>query len=1149
MTAPSDTTVDLHAIIAKLRSERDAALTRETTLTEALARRDTQYSERMEHQSATIDVLKAMSASPGDPQPVFELIASRARDLCDAYGLTVYEFDGTLIHWRASTGVSDDESVRRAVEAMYPMAPSRSWGVGRAILDRQIIHIHDLETEPGLTPALRTITAKSQAVVPLTRGDATIGALALGSRQRRGFLGSQIELLKTFAEQAAIAMMTAETYPALQTRTADLQESLEYQTAISDVLKIISRSPSDLQSILANVAETAARLCGAEQAAIFRRERESVWLAANFGFPPEYEAASRSLGTIPLGHHTTTVGHRASVERRPVHIHDVAAVPGYWDVAIKLGKQRTSLAVPFLRGADVVGHIVLARQRVEPFTERQIELVSTFADQAVIAIENARLLTEQREALEQQTATAEVLGVINASPGNLAPVFDAMLEKAMRLCGAAFGEFHRFDGEHFVPVALVGLPAAYAEFRLRTPPIYGPGTLAWRVRGGAEVLHITDLMDEDVYRDGDPQRRAMVDLGGARSGVSVALRRDGNLLGMINIYRQEVRPFGERQVALLKNFAAQAVIAMENVRLLTEQREALQQQTATAEVLQVINANPGNLAPVFATIVEKAHATCGADMGSLQIWDGTHVRALATLGYPAEVDAMLRRPFPPGPNQLGMLAGDRLSHRTDATLAPNPDNISQGFRERSGIRTNLQVPMRKDGAVVGFITANRREVRPFSDKEISLLENFAAQAVIAMENARLLNEVRQRQEELRITFENMGDGVAMFAEHQRLVAWNSKFQEIFDLPESLLEEHRTYEEHLRFLAERGDFGAGVDSADQIRYLVASTGQPYAYERTRPDGRIIEIRRNPVPDGGFVLIFSDITERKRSEAQIRDARDAAEEASRTIEAAYRDLKAAQANLIQAEKMASLGQLTAGIAHEIKNSLNFVNNFAELSGDLLDELNDAIAGNRQAEIDELRATLQGNLAKITEHGKRADDIVKAMLEHSRGSSGERRKVDINTLIDEALNLAYHGARAQDQSFNITLERDFAEGISPIELAPQDITRVFLNLFSNGFYAVTRRARQGAGAGFMPALKVATRDAGEAVEVRVWDNGIGISADIRDKLFQPFFTTKPTGEGTGLGLSISYDIVTQQHSGSITVDSEVGEYSEFTIQLPRR
>ena len=238
------------------------------------------------------------------------------------------------------------------------------------------------------------------------------------------------------------------------------------------------------------------------------------------------------------------------------------------------------------------------------------------------------------------------------------------------------------------------------------------------------------------------------------------------------------------------------------------------------------------------------------------------------------------------------------------------------------------------------------------------------------------------------------------------------------------------------------------------------------------------------------------------------------------------------------MASLGQLTAGIAHEIKNPLNFVNNFAALSVDLLSELKEtaapgfaALTDDQRADIEDVSAMLTSNLEKITEHGKRADGIVKAMLEHSRGSSAERRMVDLNALIDEALNLAYHGARAQDQSFNITLERDFGEGIAPIEVNPQDMTRVFLNIFSNGFYAATKRARNGGDAEFVPMLKVTTRDAGEAVEIRVRDNGTGIPAEIRDKLFHPFFTTKPAGEGTGLGLSISHDIVMKQHGGTIT------------------
>jgi signal transduction histidine kinase len=304
----------------------------------------------------------------------------------------------------------------------------------------------------------------------------------------------------------------------------------------------------------------------------------------------------------------------------------------------------------------------------------------------------------------------------------------------------------------------------------------------------------------------------------------------------------------------------------------------------------------------------------------------------------------------------------------------------------------------------------------------------------------------------------------------------------------------------------------------------------------------------VPDGGFVLIYSDITERKRSEAEIHAARDAAE-------AAYRDLKAAQASLIQAEKMASLGQLTAGIAHEIKNPLNFVNNFAGLSVELLDELKEtaapainALEDEKRAEIDETITMLTGNLEKIAEHGKRADGIVTSMLEHSRGSSGERRSVDLNGLIEEALNLAYHAGRAQDASFNITLERDFAEAIAPIELVPQDITRVCINVFGNGLYAATKRLREGSDPKFMPTLKVSTHDLGNAVEINIRDNGVGIPPEIKDKLFQPFFTTKPTGEGTGLGLSISYDIVTQEHGGMISVDSQIGEFTEFTVRLPR-
>jgi signal transduction histidine kinase len=317
------------------------------------------------------------------------------------------------------------------------------------------------------------------------------------------------------------------------------------------------------------------------------------------------------------------------------------------------------------------------------------------------------------------------------------------------------------------------------------------------------------------------------------------------------------------------------------------------------------------------------------------------------------------------------------------------------------------------------------------------------------------------------------------------------------------------------------------------------------ERTRPDGRVIEMRRNPVPDGGFVLIYADITERKRAEEAVRLARDAAEKA-------LRELQTAQDRLVQTQKLASLGQLTAGIAHEIKNPLNFVNNFAVLSSELTDELSDvlkpvALPGKVRDEVKELTGTLKDNLGRVVQHGKRADSIVKNMLLHSREGSGEHQPVEINAIIEESLNLAYHGARAEKQGFNITLERDFDPAVGVADIYPQEITRVLLNLISNGFYAATQRAGT-AGNGFEPRLRAVTRGLGDRVEVRIRDNGAGIPPDIQEKIFNPFFTTKPAGEGTGLGLSMSHDIVVKQHGGTIEVETEPGTFTEFIITLPR-
>jgi two-component system, NtrC family, sensor kinase len=315
---------------------------------------------------------------------------------------------------------------------------------------------------------------------------------------------------------------------------------------------------------------------------------------------------------------------------------------------------------------------------------------------------------------------------------------------------------------------------------------------------------------------------------------------------------------------------------------------------------------------------------------------------------------------------------------------------------------------------------------------------------------------------------------------------------------------------------------------------------------RSDGRWIQVSERKTAAGGLVATYADITELKQREAELAAARDAAE-------ATLRDLRTAQDRLIQTEKLASLGQLTAGIAHEIKNPLNFVNNFSAISVELIDELREALAGaslddKLRAQIGEIGDMLQGNLDKVVQHGKRADSIVKNMLLHSRQGSGEHRPIDINAVVEESLNLAYHGARAEKQGFNITLERAFDPTAGEADLFPQEITRVLLNLISNGFYAATKRKAEANGGNYEPTLSAATKNVGDSVEISIRDNGTGISPEVKGKMFNPFFTTKAAGEGTGLGLSLSYDIIVKQHGGTIDVETEPGQFTEFTIVLPR-
>jgi signal transduction histidine kinase len=653
-------------------------------------------------------------------------------------------------------------------------------------------------------------------------------------------------------------------------------------------------------------------------------------------------------------------------------------------------------------------------------------LLQTFADQAVIAIENARLFNETREALERQTATAEILKIIASSPSDVQPVFDVIVERAVQLCGARMGRVYRYDGNliHLVGGHGLSVPAREGAQRPFPRPATDD-TIVGRVMLSRRPTILADLNEDDTV---PPLSRQMIEALGARSQVTMPMLLAGEPIGAITLSWAEPKGYNDHQIALLRTFADQAVIAIENARLFNELQaktadlqEALQQQTATADVLKVISRSAFDLETVLDALLSSACRLCEADIGTIRYKEGGEFRLAATFGCKPEWIEHFRR-YSTKPDRSSVfgrtIVEGHIVHIPD--LLADPDYKRPEAQKLMGFKAALGVPLAREGEAFGVINLFRFNVSSFEDRQIELVQTFADQAVIAISNVQLFRQVQERTREL---------------------------------------------------------SASLD----------------------------------------------------------------------------DLRAAQDRLVQTEKLASLGQLTAGIAHEIKNPLNFVNNFAVLTVELTDELkavlrSAALGEGIREEIDDLTRTMKDNLEKIVQHGKRADSIVKNMLLHSREGSGERRPAEINAIIDESLNLAYHGARAEKPGFSITLQRDFDPATGMADVYPQEITRVLLNLIANGFYAASRQAAE-TGDGFEPTLRATTKNLGDQIEIRIRDNGAGIAPEVKEKIFNPFFTTKPAGEGTGLGLSISHDIVVKQHGGTIDVDTAPGIFTEFIIRLPRQ
>jgi GAF domain-containing protein/HAMP domain-containing protein len=1131
-----------------------------TRLFEEVQERTKQLQEALDYQTASSEVLSAISRSPTAVQPVFDTIVESAARLCGALFSNVQLFDGRYLHVVATHNYSSDALVH--FERLYPMPPNRSQLAGRAVLSRSAVHVPDVLADPEyLHEFAEAAGFRSMLSVPMLRERKPIGVITVAKEDPVAFSSQQVELLKTFADQAVIAIENTRLFEEVQERTRELEQALQQQTATADVLKTISRSAFDLQVVLDTLTRSAAQLCEAEMSGIVRPKDDAYYWASSYGFPPEFSAFVTNYPIAPG--RETGVG-RVLLEGRTVHIPDVLADPEYAFLeGRRLGGFRTLLAVPLLREGTPIGVIVVTRRTVQPFTDKQIELVTTFADQAVIAIENARLFDEVQartreltEALHQQTATADVLKTISRSTFDLEKVLDVLVETAVRLCEADGGTITRQIGGEFVRAGTFGFSDEFRNLVKGAPVIPDRGTVSGRALLEARVIRIRDARADPEYTWSEAK-----DLGEVRSALGVPLMREGAPIGVLSLTRRVVRPFTDKQAELAATFADQAVIAIENVRLFEEVQartrelsEALEFQTATSEVLQVISRSPSELQPVLDAIVRTAARLCDAYDSIAMLRKGDWLEIAAHHGA-IPVD------FKGWRVNDGWVTGRAVTHGRPIhveDLAAHPDEFPDGhaMASRLGHRTILAVPLMRGEEAIGALTIRRLEVRPFSDKQVSLLQTFADQAVIAIQNVRLFEEVQARTRELARSLDELKalsevgqaisstldltavlDAILMHA--CRLADSGGGAIYVFDEARGTFELEAAYNMSQQFIEavrqhpiRLGEslIGQCAERREAVQVEDLTKAPPHPLFAMHLKADVQALLAVPLLHQKKV-IGALVVRRKRagafSDEVVRLLQSFASQSAIAIQNArlFREIEDKSRQLELASQHKS--QFLANMSHELRTPLNAILGYAEL-------MQDGVYG-------ELSDKVKAVLERVQSNGKHLLGLINDVLDLSKIEAGQLvlrlEDYSMGQIVETIATST--GSLAAEKKIGLKVE--VAPGLPRGFGDERRIAQVLLNLVGNAIKFTDEGE-----------VRVSARADGDRFLLCVADTGPGIAASEQQRIFEEFHqvdssNTKKKG-GTGLGLAIARRIV-EMHGGRLWVDSEPGKGARFYVDLPVR